>query len=43
MLVPRNESPWIVGFHRFVEVTIGILVALVLTAIWPEGEPPAAR
>jgi uncharacterized membrane protein YccC len=36
MLVPRTHSPWIVAVHRCVEVSLGIAVALVLAALWPE-------
>jgi uncharacterized membrane protein YgaE (UPF0421/DUF939 family) len=36
MLVPRDRAAWSVAEHGFVEVAIGIVVGLVLTAIWPE-------
>ena len=39
MLVPRATSPWIVAIHRCVEVSLGIAVALVLAAVWPERIP----
>jgi len=39
MLVPRTSPPWVIALHRFLEVSIGIVVGLVITAIWPE---PAA-
>ncbi len=44
MLVARTQPGWVVAFHRFIEVSVGIGVALILTAVWPEGEPapPAA-
>jgi len=35
MLVPRTHPVWIVALHRFTEVSIGIVVGLVITAIWP--------
>jgi len=35
MLVPHTHPAWIVALHRFTEVTIGIVVGLVITAIWP--------
>ena len=38
MLVPRTDAPWRVAFHRFAEVTIGIVVALALAVLWPEKE-----
>jgi len=37
-LVPRTGSAWHIAFHRSCEVTIGIVVALILTVIWPERE-----
>jgi len=43
MLVARKQPPWIIAAHRFVEVSIGIVVALVLTAVWPESGPPSAN
>jgi len=42
LLVPRTGPAWEVGFHRFAEVTIGIVVALVMTVVWPEREEVAA-
>ena len=40
ILIPHATSPWIVALHRAIEVTIGIVVGLVITALWrePEGE-----
>jgi uncharacterized membrane protein YccC len=40
MLVPSTDSPRRIVLHRFVEVCIGIGVALVLTVFWPEREEP---
>jgi uncharacterized membrane protein YccC len=39
MLVARTEPGWLIAFHRFAEVTIGIVVALILAWVWPESEP----
>ncbi|HEX4002110.1 MAG TPA: hypothetical protein VHX36_05640 [Candidatus Acidoferrales bacterium] len=36
LLVARDRTPWVVAIHRFVEVSIGIAVGLVITALWPE-------
>ena len=38
MLIVRNRPPWVVAEHRFVEVSVGIAVGLVVTAIWPERQ-----
>jgi uncharacterized membrane protein YccC len=36
MLVAREKAAWIIAAHRFVEVALGIAVALVASAAWPE-------
>lgn len=45
VLIPRVNAPWDVAAHRFVEVSIGILVALAFVAIWREERvvPAAAN
>lgn len=40
MLIPHAAPPWIVALHRFVEVSIGIVAGLAVTAVWPD---PADR
>jgi uncharacterized membrane protein YgaE (UPF0421/DUF939 family) len=40
MLVHSPESPWKVGLHRFLEVALGIVVALLIAALPPN---PVAR
>ena len=42
MLVARAEPAWMIGIHRFLEISVGIVVGLLLTAVWPEPEPAAA-
>ena len=37
-LVPRVGPPWRIALHRFAEVCIGLLVALLLSVVWPEQE-----
>jgi len=39
-LVAAPNGPAVVALHRFVEVSIGLGVALALTAIWPSRELP---
>jgi uncharacterized membrane protein YccC len=34
LLVTHSTRPWIVATHRFIEVSLGIAVALAITAIW---------
>jgi uncharacterized membrane protein YgaE (UPF0421/DUF939 family) len=34
-LIPHSRAPWIVGWHRFLEVSLGIAVALAVTTFWP--------
>ncbi len=36
LLIPRAAPAWIIAFHRFAEVSIGIAVALLLATLWPE-------
>lgn len=35
LLVAHIRSPWIVALHRFVEVSLGIAVAVVVGVAWP--------
>jgi uncharacterized membrane protein YgaE (UPF0421/DUF939 family) len=34
VLIAHERSPWVVAAHRFVEVSLGIAVALVVTTVW---------
>ncbi|HLO01184.1 MAG TPA: FUSC family protein, partial [Pyrinomonadaceae bacterium] len=34
LLITHGRPPWIVASHRFVEVSLGIAVALVVTMVW---------
>ena len=43
VLIPRSNPAWIVAMHRFVEVSVGILVALGVTAVWPEHQPESTK
>ena len=36
VLIPRTAAPWLIALHRFLEVSIGIIVALAVVALWPE-------
>lgn len=38
LLIPHNRPPWIIGWHRFLEVSLGIAVALVITIVWPQKQ-----
>ena len=38
LLVPRTGPAWQIAFRRFVEVSIGIGVALMFSVVWPERE-----
>ena len=35
LLIAHQRPAWIVASHRFVEVSVGIAVALALAEIWP--------
>jgi uncharacterized membrane protein YccC len=34
LLIVHQSPPWIVALHRFIEVSLGIAVALVVTMVW---------
>ncbi len=34
LLIAHSRPPWIVALHRFVEVSLGIAVALAVTMVW---------
>jgi uncharacterized membrane protein YgaE (UPF0421/DUF939 family) len=40
LLITHDRSPWVIAIHRFIEVSLGIAVALLITVIWPT---PASR
>ncbi|MGA2511381.1 MAG: FUSC family protein [Candidatus Acidiferrales bacterium] len=42
MLIARTQPAWIVAIHRFVEISVGLAVGLVVTAVWPESQPQPA-
>jgi uncharacterized membrane protein YgaE (UPF0421/DUF939 family) len=43
LLIPRSNAAWIIALHRFFEVSVGIVVALVLAAVWPEHQSESAK
>jgi uncharacterized membrane protein YccC len=42
VLIPRSAAPWLIALHRFIEVSVGIIVALAVVALWPERQPLSA-
>ena len=34
VLVAHTRPPWVVAYHRFIEVSLGIAVALLVTKVW---------
>ena len=36
VLIPRSGPAWITAVHRFLEVSVGIIVALAVVALWRE-------
>lgn len=42
MLVAHSNKEWVIALHRFFEVSIGIVVGLVMTALWPEENSTAS-
>ena len=45
LLVAHAEPPWTVALHRFLEVSLGIAVALIVTLAWrlPPAKPAEPR
>jgi uncharacterized membrane protein YccC len=41
MFLMRAGPVWMTAVHRFVEVSVGIVVGVIVLALWPE--PPEAR
>ncbi len=41
VLIPRSAPPWTIALHRFLEVSIGIIIALAVVALWPEHRRPS--
>jgi uncharacterized membrane protein YgaE (UPF0421/DUF939 family) len=35
LLIRHASPPWVVGLHRFIEVSLGIAVALFVSVFWP--------
>ena len=42
-LVSRAEAPAVIALHRFIEVCLGLLVALIGAAVWPAPEPTGGQ
>ena len=40
--IPRSAPAWIIALHRFLEVSVGIIVALAVVALWPVHQPRRA-
>ena len=40
VLITHGRPPWIVATHRFIEVSLGIAVALLMTVAWPVPQNP---
>src|SRR5438093_12455005 len=38
VLIPRTGAPWVIAGHRFLEVSIGLVVALAVVAFWAERQ-----
>lgn len=36
ILLPHSETAWLIGVHRFIEVALGIAVALAVSAVGPD-------
>jgi uncharacterized membrane protein YccC len=38
MLVRHAETIWGAALHRFIEVALGIVVGVIITALWPDSQ-----
>ena len=38
LLIAHTEPPWTIAVYRFLEISLGIAVSLLLTAVWPEAQ-----
>ena len=43
VLIPRSASAWTIALHRFLEVSVGIIVAVAVVALWPEHQRSAGK
>ncbi len=43
LLIARPDPAWKIAFHRFAEVSIGIVVDLIFAGVWPEQEVAESR
>jgi len=43
VLIPRTSPAWATALHRFTEVSVGILVALAMVAVWREERRPVTN
>ena len=39
MLIAHAQPAWIIAIHRFIEISLGIIAGLLVTAVWPESRP----
>ena len=43
LLLPRPGPAWIIALHRFAEVSVGIVVALLFAFVWPESDEASEK
>jgi uncharacterized membrane protein YgaE (UPF0421/DUF939 family) len=43
VLIPRSAPAWTIALHTFLEVSVGMIVALAVVALWPEHQPSAVK
>jgi uncharacterized membrane protein YccC len=41
LLLPRAEPAWVAALHRFIEISLGAIVAVAVAALWPETDSEA--
>jgi uncharacterized membrane protein YccC len=43
VLIPRSAQAQTSALRSFVEVSVGIIIALVAVALWPEHQPSSVK
>jgi len=43
VLVSRDGAVWMTALHRFLVVSLGIAIGLIMTAVWPEQKAGEAK
>lgn len=39
LLNAHTPPAWVIAIHRFIEISLGIIAGLIMTAVWPPSNP----